>query len=172
MVATSAAALATLAAFAAGAPGSTSATLAADPGLLTAQQREQLERIRGDLESWTLPLERELAGARAELDAEVAAPNPDPARIRALRKKARHLEDRLDDAWLKARGKASQILTPDRRGRIGEPRALLVGDGAWYDGWSCPWDGPGAWTAGVRVGNRCRRRAGRGWNRAWRGRCW
>lgn len=172
VVATAAAALTALAAFAAGAPGNPSGTFAVDRGQLTAQQTAQLERIRGDLESRTVPLERELEAARMELDAAMAAPNPDPARIRALRKKVRNLEDRLDDAWLEASERASKILTPDQRSRIGDPRALLMGDGAWYDGWYCPWDRPGAWTAGAHMWDRCRWRAGRAWSRAWNGRCW
>lgn len=154
-------------------PGAGGAALAS-PSNLTAQQLQQLEQVRSDLEQKTLPLERQVESKRMELDALMASSNPDLDRVRALRGEIRQLQSKLDDAWFEASAQVSQFLTPQQRAQYADSSAWLMGEAGWYDGWSCPWDrGPGCdWYDG---GNgrytrnwRGRDTYARGYNR-WRG---
>jgi len=107
---------------------------------LTTTQLQRLERIRSDLEKKTLPLESRVESKRMELDALMSSSEPDLERARSLRAEIRQLESQLDDAWLEASGEVSRILTPEQRAQGAAPSAWLMGNGGWYDGWSCPRD--------------------------------
>lgn len=120
-------------------PGHMGDNAAATRGL-SADQVQQLDRIRADLDQRTRPLERQLEAKRMELEAVLASPDSDLDRARQLRSEIRELESQLDDAWFQARAQVTKILTPEQRAQEPDPSWWLMGNGSWYDGWSCPWD--------------------------------
>ncbi len=134
---------------------------------LTQEQARRADEIRAKYEGQLVPIEKELASRRVELDAALARDDAEPGRVIALRRQVRGLEDQIEDLQMEANAAAGKLLTPDQRAYSGDAYDLFHG-GA---GWSCPMmhRGPGRTMAEHWQGMGWHGDGGR--DMSW-GRCW